>query len=246
MSIRGSSTPIATTRGNTWLQLLARGVLAAISTMATTTVTVAGIYTASATRPLLTGPIHIPAATLAWGVLTLLLSGLLQGVIGRPTRVTLGTALLLVGVTIAGTGLTAVVAAAQEGHMAGTVKSHMSAILGAYHPQSAAVGQLHDAQMSLHCCGDTGSDSYSDTRVFKWIGGWRGWAGGVPTSCCITPGPGCGNPPVGGNIFPQGCSTKISDHATTIIYHSLIALVANTLALMIMAGTLMGYWACAL
>lgn len=213
-------------------------ILAGLGILASTVASIGGYYTSLGDFPDITGSMKIPPATAGWGTIALALTALTQAAIKNPNKKILGFTILLIGIATAGIGLTAAVSASEEHAVDEHITSNFITRMKDYKNGSALTNQIDQIQESLSCCGAMDFRSYETLPAYRH--------GAVPTSCCATPKPGCGEPPLGHDIHKKGCIKDLTTIVTTAYKHCSISLTLLGSIMAFMWTILMLYLTCVL
>lgn len=212
-----------------WAALL----LAGISAIATTIISIGGYHTASSGYPSLTGWNAMPYATMGWGLTALVISILAQWTIHKPERRFVGCIIILTGIASVGMGLTATVSLTNEYTIDDQVANNFHSHLRQYQNGTVWTDEIDTVQVAFSCCGHVSRDDYQAVAAFRH--------GEVPISCCRKPAPGCGNPPLN-NIHETGCGTPLTESMETSLQHCTISLAVIGAAMTALWITMMVVW----
>ena len=206
-----------------------------MGTVATTLLSIGGYYQCNmtATRHT-TGLIRIPAAAMTWGTIMTLLSMMIQIVPRKPTKPMIGSLMIVVGLTAAGTALTAVGAAYEADSIDETIMAKLPGLMASYGTISEIDDEIDAIQTTFKCCG------VGNTAIYKEAGNLL--HGAVPESCCMAENPDCGSPPTTNNIHKNGCADIMSDVLATGLRNLATTLAVAATLVATVAMTLMGYW----
>ncbi len=210
-----------------YVNILASLALGGLAILSSTVASIGGYYTSLSEFPDITGNVTIPPATAGWGTISLALTAMTQAVIKKPTRRVLGINILIIGIVAAGIGLTATVSATEEYNIDERIQANFHSTIGNYRTNSSSALQINQLQRSLACCGATDYKAYEAIPEFRH--------GSVPTSCCISPMHGCGEPPLGLKIHQNGCVEDLTKIVTTAFQHC-------TIVLSFLGASMAGLW----
>ena len=184
--------------------------------------------------PHITGPIFIPTATIALGVIALAIIGFTQMIIRKRNRRLLGMATMIIGLAAAATGIAAAISLSEEENVDERIITKLQKGIKAYTTGTEGSTQIDNLQMAFECCG---ADSYRDYTTSDHFN-----SGKVPNSCCITDTEDCGTPPLEGKIHMKGCSEALAEAVQTATSTCTITLALLTSALGTLWFTIMCGW----
>ena len=192
------------------------GALSLLALLATTTGGIGSYFHTLGHYPQITGPIFIPSATIAMGVITLVLTVLAQMTINGKNKLHLGGMTIIIGFSTATIGITAAISLTEEYNVDERVSIKLKETMQGFTNGTDTTGQVDALQVAFQCCGAASYRDYSRLPHFT--------TGRVPTSCCITQTADCGTPPLTGKTFAQGCAAPLSEALQTAINSCTITL----------------------
>ena len=185
-----------------WVQKLLTSIkLGLLAVIMNTASSIRGYDDSVGLYPHITGENCTPKATMAGGIITIVITTLAQKVLQHPSKARISNMKKLIALATAGFCITAVIATFERASANEIIKANMDKYISTHMEGSIWTKEIAALQTKLQCCGGDNHQQYGSLPTFQ--------DGMVPRSCCRTQSTGCGQPPHD-KIYNRGCSGPLT------------------------------------